>query len=407
VKGGYLVRTAKVDGSTLSLSADFNETTEVELIGAPRTIKSLKINGKKAQTTRNKVGNLLTTVPYTPPSIHLPDLNKAEWRSTDGLPEIQPGYDDSAWPLADHETSNNKFAAQLTPTVLSGSEYGFHAGYLIYRGHFTASGIERTLNLTTSGGSAFGSSAWLNGEYLGSWVGHADVTQMLSSFDLPELRRGEDYVITVIVDNNGQEMNFSVGSDTMKAARGIRDYSLDNTEVHWKITGNLGGENYQDRVRGPLNEGGSYPERQGWHQPDPPSSKWIKSNPVSTTTDPGVSFFTTRFNLNMPRGWDIPLEIIFDRDATKDFRVQLFVNGWQFGKLVGRLGPQTSFPVPEGILDYRGKNTIAVTYWSQENGTSSTGLNGISVRAGRAVLTQRLEAEVVKSPRWRKRRGAY
>ncbi|KAL4867077.1 putative beta-galactosidase A [Aspergillus spectabilis] len=390
VKAGYLVRDAQIDGSTLSLSADFNETTKVEIIGAPPKIKTLKINGKRTQTTRNKVGNLLTTVTYNPTSFHLPDLNKAEWRSTDGLPEIQPGYDDSLWPHADHKTSTTN------------SPHSLHQP-----GHFTAAGTEKTLNLTTSGGSAFGSSAWLNETYLGSWVGDADVTELSSSYNLPELNPGENYVITVVVDNNGQEMNFSVGSDTMKAVRGIRDYSLDGTEVHWRITGALGGEEYQDRVRGPLNEGGSYPERQGWHQPNPPSSKSSKSSPISATTDPGISFFTIEFNLNIPKRWDTPLEIAFDRDTTKDFRVQLFVNGWQFGKLVGRLGPQSSFPVPEGILDYGGKNTIALTYWSQESGTSSTGLKGVSLRAGSPVLTGRSEVEIVRSPRWKKRRNAY
>ncbi|KAL3474533.1 putative beta-galactosidase A [Aspergillus californicus] len=407
IKAGYLVRSAKVDGSTLSISADFNETTEVEIVGAVAKIKTLKINGETRQTTRNIVGNLITNINYKIPAFHLPNLNKAEWRSTNGLPEIQPGYDDSAWPHADHNTSNNHFAAQLTPTVLSSSEYGFHAGYLVYRGHFTASGTEEKLKLTTSGGSAFGSSAWLNGTYLGSWVGEADVTQMSSSFTLAQLETGENYVVTVVVDNNGQEMNFSVGSDDMKAARGIRDYSLDGTQITWKITGNLGGENYQDRIRGPLNEGGSYPERQGWHQPNPPSSKWTKSNPISAAVPPGISFFTTETNLNIPKGWDIPLEIVFDRDGTKDFRVQLFVNGWQFGKLIRRLGPQSSFPVPEGILDYRGRNTVALTYWSQENGTVATGLKGVSVRAGRPVLTGRSEVEVVKSPGWERRRDAY
>jgi hypothetical protein len=40
------------------------------------------------------------------------------------------------------------------------------------------------------------------------------------------------------------------------------------------------------------------------------------------------------------------------------------VNGWQMGKRVANLGPQTSFPVHEGILDYRGTNTVALSLWS-------------------------------------------
>lgn len=44
----------------------------------------------------------------------------------------------------------------------------------------------------------------------------------------------------------------------MKAPRGVLDYSLsghEKSDISWKITGNLGGEDYQDRTRGPLNEG--------------------------------------------------------------------------------------------------------------------------------------------------------
>ena len=36
------------------------------------------------------------------------------------------------------------------------------------------------------------------------------------------------------------------------------------------------------------------------------------------------------------------------------YRALLFVNGWKFGKRVANIGPQTRFPVPPGILDYKG-----------------------------------------------------
>lgn len=58
-----------------------------------------------------------------------------------------------------------------------------------------------------------------------------------------------------------------------KTPRGILNYQLDGHEAAtlcWRLTGNLGGENYHDRTRGPLNEGGLYAERQGWFQPYPP-----------------------------------------------------------------------------------------------------------------------------------------
>ena len=55
---------------------------------------------------------------------------------------------------------------------------------------------------------------------------------------------------------------------------GILDYSLagrDQSAITWKLTGNLGGEEYVDKVRGPLNEGGLFAERQGFTQPYPPN----------------------------------------------------------------------------------------------------------------------------------------
>ena len=64
----------------------------------------------------------------------------------------------------------------------------------------------------------------------------------------------------------GFDENGAVGSDSMKAPRGILDYALAGraqADVAWRLTGNLGGERYADRARGPLNEGGLFGERQG------------------------------------------------------------------------------------------------------------------------------------------------
>jgi hypothetical protein len=43
--------------------------------------------------------------------------------------------------------------------------------------------------------------------------------------------------------------------------------------------------------------------------------------------------------------------------------------------VVDHLGPQTKFPVPEGILNYQGQNFIAITLWAQqEQGAKLEGL---------------------------------
>jgi hypothetical protein len=79
----------------------------------------------------------------------------------------------------------------------------------------------------------------------------------------------------------------------------------------------------------------------------------------------------------------VPISFVFD-NVDRPYRALLLVNGWNFGKRVANLGlvgiyhvlemvadghhrPQFKFPVPEGILDYRGTNTVAVVLWAMEN----------------------------------------
>ena len=42
------------------------------------------------------------------------------------------------------------------------------------------------------------------------------------------------------------------------------------------------------------------------------------------------------------------------------YRVLLFVNGWNMGQFIAHVGPQRVFPIPEGILNHRGSNTVAL-----------------------------------------------
>lgn len=141
----------------------------------------------------------------------------------------------------------------------------------------------------------------------------------------------------------------------MKDPRGILNYSLDGhvqSDVSWKVTGNLGGEAYVDKVRGPLNEGGLYAERQGWTQPFPPNHDWASGSPETGISTAGVAFYQADFMLDLPNNYDIPLTFNFGNTtingATADYRAQLWVNGYQFGKYANNIGPQSSFPVPQG-----------------------------------------------------------
>jgi len=38
---------------------------------------------------------------------------------------------------------------------------------------------------------------------------------------------------------------------------------------------------------------------------------------------------------------------------------------YQYGKYVPHIGPQTRFPIPPGILNLQGSNTLSIALWSQ------------------------------------------
>ncbi|KAF1986085.1 glycoside hydrolase family 35 protein [Aulographum hederae CBS 113979] len=376
VKAGYLLRSASIRNERLYLVGDVNATTEIEVITAPLgCCKALSFNGRDMESTFID-GRLTATVLFEAPEIHLPDLAKMDWRYVDSLPEIQNGFDDNSWTLCDKVASNNP-RVLTTPTSLYASDYGYHAGSFIYRGHFMANGNETALYLQTQGGFAFGHGVWLNSSFLGSWPGtpEASATNHTLMFPRP-LVRGSRYVLTVLIDHMGYDENYYNDINPMKAPRGILEYSLsghsDASSITWKMTGNLGGETYRDHSRGPLNEGAMFAERQGYHLPGAPTASWEERSPLQGINSASVGFFVTTFTLDIPAGYDIPLAIELHgpmsvagvKDKSSNFRVQIFVNGWQFGKYVNNLGPQMKFFVPEGILDYNGDNYLGLTLWS-------------------------------------------
>ena len=150
------------------------------------------------------------------------------------------------------------------------------------------------------------------------------------------LSAGSQNVLTLLIDHMGQDEE-APGTDGIKLPMGLINYSLSGhaqSDITWKLTGNLGGEDYQDLARGPRNEGAMYAERQGYHQPEPPIDDWALASPFDDGVQgAGVGFFTTTFTLDVPDGYDVPLSFVFaNTTAAANYRVQLFVNGWQFGK---------------------------------------------------------------------------
>ena len=371
VKAGYLMRSVELLGQTLSLTGDINGTTDIEIIAAPSsTISSITFNGQRLNCGMSNHGRLTGTLNFNQPSFELPQFSSEVWKSIDSLPEIQPSYNDSLWTVANHLTTTNDQLGLQTPTSLFADDYGYHVGSLIYRGHFRTFGNETMLFVNASGGSGFGYSVWMNDMFLGSWAGSGSVTQGRNFAILNgSLSSGYAAIVTILIDHMGQDEE-GPGTDVVKFPRGILDYSLTNhanTDITWKLTGNLGGQQYRDLVRGPRNEGAMYVERQGYHQPNPPNMNWTTSSPINDgLTNAGIRFYSASFNLSVPEGYDVPMSFVFNNNLRTNntngtfanYRCQLFVNGYQFGKY-GKNHPFSIFHSPINLFPTSSHDTDA------------------------------------------------
>lgn len=267
-------------------------------------------------------------------------------------------------------------------------EYNMHVGNHIYHATFP-SASQTGVYLNVTGGSAFGYSAWLNGGFIGSYLGSvksATGKLTLSFANATLAANGTDNVLVVVMDNSGHDETSGAIN-----ARGIFNATLlgpdDGTAPRygfsaWALAGTAGRESNMDAVRGAYNEGGLHAERTGAHLPGFPDSAWAALAPNGAATTlavpgAGVRVFRAVVPLAVPRGLDVSLAFLlsapgngssgstFVSDYTNEVRVLLFVNGYQYGRFNPYIGNQVSFPVPTGILDYHGDNTIAVTVWSQ------------------------------------------
>jgi beta-galactosidase GanA len=418
IKGGYLMRTAVVIDDKMFLTGDVNKTTSIQIVGgAPDKLSDLKFNGKQLSFTQDDSGVVSATIEVSNFDYTLPDLGSAKWKVVDSLPEIKQDYSDSSWKKADLSKSYNDKQKQLTPTSLFSGDYGYHWGNVIFRGSFKSTGGEKYLAVKARGGLAYGLSAWMDNQFLGSYKGHGEVEDHMSNFTLPAVKEDTTHTFTILIDNMGYNENWNVGMDDSKRPIGILNYTLsgrDQSAISWKITGNLGGEDYIDRVRGPSNEGGLWAERNGYHLPVPPSEGWKDSKgPTEGLKKPGISLYSTSFDLNVPKEFDVPISIqignspgpLVDAAARPVYRLQIYVNGWQFGEYINNIGPQVRFPVPEGILNHRGKNWLAITVWNLEDGEVK--VDEVKLVAGTPIYSGMRAVGVVDSPPWSKRENVY
>ncbi len=383
VQGAYLVRTARAQGRTLELTGDTSSSGPIT-VWAPAGIRSLTWNGQAMRTTRQPDGSLAGTL-RGPTAVNLPRLSG--WRFRFETPEAQPFYDDSSWALADHPTTTNPTPPVTTP-VLYADDYGFHHGFIWYRGHFTATGSETGITLTANGGQHGAFSVWLNGAFIGSNSSGNQQTQTLS-FPPSALRPGADNVVAVLVQSSSHDEDGVYGSppsDAQKSPRGLMGAKLDggSETVTWRLDGNQGGEQLQDPVRGPLNATGLYGTNHGWDLPGYPDGGWqsvsLPDDWNSRGVPEGIGWYRTSFSLHVPADSYSPIAVnvaSLPNASNADSRAFIFINGWLIGQYDNQLGPQHEFYVPAGILNEPGSNTIAIAEWALQ--PSGGGLGAVSL----------------------------
>lgn len=74
------------------------------------------------------------------------------------------------------------------------------------------------------------------------------------------------------------------------------------------------------------------------HLPSYPTDSWKSGSPLTGIEGAGVAMYKTDFNLDIEKGYDIPLGFDFGNcTGISPFRAQLYVNGYQFGKYGKRI----------------------------------------------------------------------
>lgn len=413
--------------------------SEIEL-WARTHVSTVSWNGISVPVSLTPSGSLVSTRDLAGVSpIVLPDLSKAEWKFRRGSVETDPDFDDSTWVRADRRRTNGPTKPPPGQPVLTMDDYGFHHGDVWYRGRFVAptptspsSAEDRTFDTLTlhwGGGGAGLIQVWIDGVFIGQDE-HATglarpPTTGVSSFTLPKAlaaeKRGKsgaadpssEHVIAVMVRNNSHNWDLD-GDDAHKEGRGLISASLSSrtgksfaVPIAWKIQGHLGGEDLPDPTRGPMNNGGLYGERMGWHLPGFPTNEWQTISVPDNEAIAGTSWYRTEFDLTIPSDHDVSLGLAFgDAKALRSrgrYRVLIFLNGWNVGQFIAHVGPQRTFVLPTGILNPRGRNTLALAVTS--DGESESTLERVALVA-LASARGGVPLELVASPSYNDLRGA-
>ncbi|TDC16903.1 beta-galactosidase [Actinomadura bangladeshensis] len=373
VRGTDLVRSVQTKNDTAAIRADLAKPGDIEVF---TSVHRLTLNGKNLHARTTPSGTLLARA-KGPRPVKLPSLK--HWRTKQGAPETSPDFDDSTWKVADHATTVSPIKPK-NPPVLYADDYGFHHGHVWYRGHFTATGAEKTVNLNAITGKHGIYQVWLNGRYLGSAAGgeQKDADAPINenpgpgTFEIPSdlLQKDQKAVLSVLVENMGHNDDWTADDYRQKQPRGLVNAEVTTNPVTWRIQGTEA----EDQLRGPLSTGGLYGEREGWHLPSAHTKSWQLGSPTDPL-HPGVRWYSANTHLAIPKDQDVPVTLHVDK-GTGHYRALIFINGWNMGEYVnGEI--QQDFTLPDGILHPHGSNTITLAVIAED--TSHPG--GVSLKA--------------------------
>ncbi|HXR74239.1 beta-galactosidase [Actinocrinis sp.] len=376
VRGPALLRAAQSSGSAVQLTGDTTAASDLE-VWAPAAVTSATWNGALVATSVTSSGSLLASSKLAgPPSVPLPALTG--WRFATENPESASGFDDSGWRAA-----NKTSSASITPVppgqpVLFADDYGFHYGDVWYRGHYSGPSGATSVSLSYSSGTQGMLMAWLDGTPLGthrqpvptSSQANTQTWTATATFPIPSGLRGSGaHVLSVLVRPMAHSEDGGA-NDAHKSARGLTAVTFAGAtpSVGWRIQG---GSVTADSVRGPLNTGGLYGERNGWHLPTFADSAWQSVSLPRSDTFQGVRWYRTSFTFAPPQGVDASVGLSLSDTSSRSYRAQIFLNGWNLGQYINNVGPQHTFVLPNGILRANATNVLALAVLA--DGTTPAG----------------------------------
>jgi beta-galactosidase GanA len=387
VAGPALLRSAETKNGALYLTGDTTGATNIQ-VWTPTAVTGVYWNGTSVKTTAGLAGGMAASL-AGPPSITLPQLTT--WRYAVENPDSGPTFDDSAWTAADATTSNSITPVPAGQPVLFADDYGFHYGDVWYRGSWSGQ-AGTSVSLAYQGGTVGCLQAWLDGTYLGfsqlpiptSAQATTSLWSATATFAVPAaLQVSGKHVLAVLVRPMSHQEDGGA-NDAFKAAQGLVEVTFGGGVtplVTWKIQG---GNPQADTVRGPLNNGGLYGEREGWHLPGFSDSAWAQVTLPYTSSHKGVAWYRTQFTVTIPQGVDASLGLTITDTASRQYRALIFLNGWNVGQYINGVGPQTTFVLPNGILVTNGANELAIAVTGAACDLGAIALGNLGTVAGGA-----------------------